>query len=246
MEKHHGKITNLEIQSNELNRKIRIIVKKNKDLESTNSKQRGNLEKIDENLFEKENEIIRIETEFKLTRNELEELNIESEDVILKWQGESVCPQLEYYVVFILCLSANLLSHVCLKERVLELESSMNEQEVKLGKQQEDASNAILQWESRCKLLEERLIDETKHLNDNVGELSEVLKLKDLSLHNLEVQIKINIAEILRLNDEHITQVQQMQEILDERDEHVKELLAAGEQSEKVILQWQGKTLIMV
>ena len=37
-----------------------------------------------------------------------------------------------------------------------------------------------------------------------------------------------------------------MQEILDERDEHVKELLAAGEQYETVILQWQGKTLIMV
>merc|ERR1712238_77122 len=213
IEKLQGQITNLEVQSNELNRKIRIIVKKNKDLESTNSKQRGNLEKIDENLFEKENEIIRIETEFKLTRNELEELNIESEDVILKWQ-----------------------------ERVSELESSMNEQEVKLGKQQEDASNAILQWESRCKLLEERLIDETKHLNDNVGELSEVLKLKDSSLHNLEEQIKINIAEVLRLNNEHITHVQQMQEILDERDEHVKELLAAGEQSEKVVLQWQDNS----
>merc|ERR1712238_618014 len=209
IEKLQGQITNLEVQSNELNRKIRIIVKRNKDLESTNSKQRGNLEKIDENLFEKENEIIRIETEFKLTRNELEELNIESEDVILKWQ---------------------------------ELESSMNEQEVKLGKQQEDASNAILQWESRCKLLEERLIDETKHLNDNVGELSEVLKLKDSSLHNLEEQIKINIAEVLRLNNEHITHVQQMQEILDERDEHVKELLAAGEQSEKVVLQWQDNS----
>merc|ERR1712238_474226 len=213
IEKLQGQITNLEVQSNELNRKIRIIVKKNKDLESTNSKQRGNLEKIDENLFEKQNEIIRIETEFKLTRNELAELNIESEDVILKWQ-----------------------------ERDLELESSMNEQEVKLGKQQEDASNAILQWESRCKLLEERLIDETKHLNDNVGELSEVLKLKDSSLHNLEEQIKINIAEVLRLNNEHITHVQQMQEILDERDEHVKELLAAGEQSEKVVLQWQDNS----
>ena len=50
-------------------------------------------------------------------------------------------------------------------------------------------TNAILQWESRCKLLEERLIDERKHLNDNVGELSEVLKLKDLSLHYLEEQI---------------------------------------------------------
>ena len=81
-------------------------------------------------------------------------------------------------------------------------------------------------------MLEERLIDETKHLNDNVGELSEVLKLKDSSLHNLEEQIKINIAKVLRLNDEHITQVQQMQEILDERDEHVKELPAAGEHSE--------------
>ena len=156
MEKHHGKITNLEIQSNELNRKIRIIVKKNKDLESTDSKQRGNLKKFDENLFEKENEITRIETELESTRNELEELSIESEDFVLKWQGESVCPQLEYYVVFILCLNANLLSHVCLKERVLELEYSMNEQQVKLEKQQKDASNAILQWESRCKSLEER------------------------------------------------------------------------------------------
>ena len=46
----------------------------------------------------------------------------------------------------------------------------MNEQEVKLGKQQEDASNTILQWESRCKSLEKRLIDEKKHLNDNIGE----------------------------------------------------------------------------
>ena len=62
----------------------------------------------------------------------------------------------------------------------------------------------------KVKSLEERLIDETQHLNDNVGELSEVLKLKDSSLHNLEEQIKINIAEVLRLNDEHITQVQQM------------------------------------
>ena len=146
IEKLHGKITNLEMQSNELNRKIRIIVKKNKDLESTDSKQRGNLKKIDENLFEKENEITRIEAELESTRNELEGLSIESEDFVLKWQGESVCPQLEYYGVFILCLSANLLFHVCLKARVLELESSMNEQEIKLGKQQEDASNAILQW----------------------------------------------------------------------------------------------------
>ena len=124
-------------------------MKKNKDFESTDSKQRGNLKKFDENLFEKENEITRIETELESTRNELEELSIESEYFVLKWQGESVCPQLEYYGVFILCLSANLLFHVCLKKRVLELESSMNEQEVKLGKQQEDASNAILQWESR-------------------------------------------------------------------------------------------------
>ena len=35
--------------------------------------------------------------------------------------------------------------------------------------------------------------------SDNVGELSEVLKLKDSSLHNLEEQIKINIAGVLRL-----------------------------------------------
>ena len=46
IEKLQGKITNLEVQSNELNRKIRIIVKKNKDIESTNSKQRGNLKKL--------------------------------------------------------------------------------------------------------------------------------------------------------------------------------------------------------
>ena len=37
-----------------------------------------------------------------------------------------------------------------------------------------------------------------------------------------------------------------MQELLDERDEHVKELIAAGKQSKKAVLQWQGKTLIMV
>ena len=41
-----------------------------------------------------------------------------------------------------------------------------------------------------------------------------------------------------------------MQEIQDERDEQVSslndELLETREQSEKVVLQWQGKTLIMV
>ena len=46
IEKLQRKITNLEVQSNELNRKIRIIVKKNKDIESTNSNQRGNLKKL--------------------------------------------------------------------------------------------------------------------------------------------------------------------------------------------------------
>ena len=71
-------------------------------------------------------------------------------------------------------------------------------------------------------------------------------KLKDSSLHNIEEQIKFNIAEVLRLIDEYIIQVQEIQEILDKRDEHVKELLAAGEQSEKVVLQWQGKRLVMV
>ena len=74
----------MEEQYNELNRKIRIIVKRNKDLERTNSKQRGNLEKNDENLFEKENEITRIETELESSRNKLKELNIESEDIVLK------------------------------------------------------------------------------------------------------------------------------------------------------------------
>ena len=59
-------------------------MKRNKDLERTNSKQRGNLEKNDENLFEKENEITRIETELESSRNKLEELNIESEDIVLK------------------------------------------------------------------------------------------------------------------------------------------------------------------
>ena len=46
IEKLQEKITNLEEQYNELNRKIRIIVKRNKDLERTNSRQRGNLEKM--------------------------------------------------------------------------------------------------------------------------------------------------------------------------------------------------------
>ena len=74
----------MEVQYNELNRKIRIIVKRSKDIERTNSKQRGNLEKIDENLFEKENKITRIETELESSRNKLKELNIKSADVVLK------------------------------------------------------------------------------------------------------------------------------------------------------------------
>ena len=73
----------------------------------------------------------------------------------------------------------------------------------------------------------------TVSCNSKVKELNnEVIKLNDSSLHKLEKQIDIRIAEILRLNNEHITHVQQMQEILDERDEHVKELPAAGEHSE--------------
>ena len=49
---------------------------------------------------------------------------------------------------------------------------------------------------------------------------------------------------------EYVKQVQQMQGIQYERDEQVSslndELLETREQSEKVVLQWQGKTLIMV
>ena len=72
------------------------------------------------------------------------------------------------------------------------------------------------------------MTDKINHLNDNAGELNEVIKLNDSSSHKLEKQINIRIAEILRLNNEHIAWVQQMQKRLDERDEQMKKLLATG------------------
>ena len=82
-------------------------------------------------------------------------------------------------------------------------------------------------------------------------------------LEEMETEVSDKLRKIEQLDEnlvkkkkefqpigEYVKQVQQMQEIQDERDEQVSslndELLETREQSEKVVLQWQGKTLIMV
>ena len=82
-------------------------------------------------------------------------------------------------------------------------------------------------------------------------------------LEEMETEVSDKLRKIEQLDEnlvkkkkefqpigEYVKQVQQMQEIQDERDEQVSslndELLETREQSEKVVLQWQVKAVIMV
>ena len=123
------------------------------------------------------------------------------------------------------------------KENAQQLEATVVDLERTIESQHVEARESISYWETRCNTL-------TGQLEEMEIEVSDKLRTIEQMEENLVKKEKEKPI------GEYVKQAQQMQEIQDERDEQVSslndELLETREQSEKVVLQWQGKTLIMV
>ena len=118
------------------------------------------------------------------------------------------------------------------KENAQQLEATI----VDLGKTIEsqliEADDTISQWETRCSTFSSQLEETEQGLNDKLQKIEQL----EQQLTEKDEQEHLNT-----------TQINEIQGILYSREQQVSllnnELIESSEQSEKVVLQWQGKQL---
>ena len=90
-ERLRSEVSNLEMQLGDLDGRNRALSEDNKALEQTNADLLGKselLDDVEENLFEKENEVTELQTALAAARQELTDLQEESDNAITQWKGE--------------------------------------------------------------------------------------------------------------------------------------------------------------
>jgi len=234
-------IGNLDGQNRALSEDNKVLEKKNTDLTSKSDL----LDEVEENLFEKENEVSVLHEELNSTKGDLESLQQESENAIKTW-----------------------------REKTEILESDVREKETQLVHQEAEAREAISKWQerfeaisseiARCKQerdeVENRFVKleaEISSRETSVQELSETIKAERDQNEVLSKQImesedlyKNHIHELEHAIQEHVDANEELETQLDERDEALvraqqeiellsKELEENTNQSEEVVSKWQ-------
>jgi len=245
-------IYELQIEIGDYDAKNRDLEQEKKMLETANhdlSHKGDLLDDVEENLFEKEQEVADLKSALKKSKDSLEELQKQSEDAIQQWRKKN-----------------------------LELEEETNKLESEIAQQTEGATSAISQWEERCHTLEsdiarmyeqvatisgleiqiqsltEQAAAQTSILEDvnanmevekkNVQTLMEEKSEAEAVFQNHIQELEMAIQKHVTANEELHSQLDEKEYLVEKTQEQVEmltqELEETNTQSEEVVTQWQA------
>lgn len=246
----HEEISRLRMQIGDLDGRNRALIEENKDLEEVNHELNSKLELLDEveeNLFEKENDVAELTAALEKEKTSLIDLQHDTDRVIKQWTDKS---------------------HE-LEEEIARLNNLVVEQ-------QNEAKATINLWEERCTFLENEVAtinnnEELERLKSEIALMENQIRMKQSLLDALSEDLKIekeNVSliskersesekvykehiEALELAiNEHLSANDHLQDELDNKEGIVEELenkvktlmeeiISTQTQSEEVVIRWQ-------
>jgi len=245
-----SQISDLQMQLGDFDGRNRALSEENKVLEQANAELHSKaelLDEVEENLFDKEQETTELSTALSAAKQQIIELQSESETAIASWKAKSD-----------------------------ELEAETTKLEEMFTGQQEEAKQAISLWEERCSLLEEQLAsfgdeNQLEECKIQISVLKEDISAKNAILEELKADLQVERTNIDMLTkeqgeaekvykghidelevaiQEHVTANQELQNELDRKEDALtesedrievltQEIIQNGAQSEEVVIQWQ-------